>query len=615
MIRKLLVCSLVFVSIHFAMAQPQKLSDLSGNVFQFFLVNNKILFSDHNLWKTEGTPSSTTRLTWFDANSGVVDMLLADTILYFSVEGSNGYRNQLWKSDGTVAGTVPVKIFTHENEHSINNFFYWKGTTYFMFSDRLYKTDGSEEGTVQIIDLDPDYNDNNADAIFCIKNTLYIAFKNQLWKSDGTASGTTLLQSFDYMNYLNSFGDYAMLEVDDAVHGREPWRLDESGNVQLLKDINPGPAGSVGLGISNSGYELNGQYYFTVTEPYRLFKTDGTEAGTTEYFEGIVDVRPLNGKLYIFKDNELWRSDGISTPQLVRAFDGVLGTYCIIGDLIVVSEDWQKLWVFNSYNDSFKFITEFPASTADTFRSSDIGIIFPTDNEVYFALQTEEYKRNEFDDDYSNTFYELYKYSPFQSGVSSFTLVDWSTGSSIRSLKSVDTVYTDEAVRIRANTFGSAFTSVEFYLNDALHTTVSSDPYILGEYVSGSDLHWLKQEGIYNLKAITVSDSNTLSNTVTLHVVKRSITSLITHGYNDSGIEIYPNPVMDNMYIRLNDRAGEAFVTVSNLKSIEIYSGISAVNYNGTIEMDVSGLLAKPGIYIVKVIAPSGMYIGKILKK
>ncbi|WP_197060129.1 T9SS type A sorting domain-containing protein [Sporocytophaga myxococcoides] len=614
MIQKLLLFTLFFVTIHISMAQPQKLANVASSAGQHFKINSTVLFSDHNLWKTDGTPGSTLKLTSFGIQNQVREQIASGNVLYFTVDGNGGYINQLWKSDGTVSGTVPVKIFTPANENSISNLCYWNGTTYFMVQDRLYKTDGTEAGTIQIKDLGLTSLTGTADALFYIKNTLFIEYQNQLWKSDGTTSGTTYLQSFDYMNYLNSFSDYAMLEIIDSAHGREPWKLDEAGNIQLIKDINPGPTGSVGWGYSNSGCEFNGYYYFSVSNPHRLFRTDGTEAGTTEYMDGIVDVRPLNDKLYIFSNNELWRTDGTSSPQLVRAFDKVLGTYCTIGDLIVTSEGGKKLWVFNSNNDSFKFITEYPDTDTDTLRMPDIGSIIPVGNDVYFTLQTEEIKFEEFEDDYSNTFYEFFKYSPFQSGVTSFILVDASTGTDIRPLKSVDTVYTDEAVTIQAYTFGSDFTSVEFYLNNVLYKTTSIEPYTLGDYTSGDFLQWLKEEGIYKIKALTVSDSNTLSTTAMLHVVNREVATINNLNKGHSKIEIYPNPVTDCMSIKIDDIDEAAFITIADLNGREFYTGKRPINSNGIIETDLSGLPLESGIYIVKVTTESGMRISKVVK-
>ncbi|WP_081671015.1 T9SS type A sorting domain-containing protein [Sporocytophaga myxococcoides] len=613
MIKKLLLFTLFFGTIHITMAQPQKLANL-GVSGQCFKINSTVLFEDGNLWKTNGTPESTLKLTSFGTQNQVREQIASDNVLYFTVDGDGGYINQLWKSDGTVSGTVPVKIFTPANENSISNLYYWNGTTYFLVADRLYKTDGTEAGTVQIKDLAPTTTSGSADALFYIKNTLFIVFQHQLWKSDGTTSGTTLLRSFDYMNYLNSFGDYAMLEVIDSAHGREPWKLDEAGNTQLIKDINPGPTGSVGWGYSNSGYEFNGYYYFTVSNPYRLFRTDGTEAGTTEFMDGIVDVRPLNDKLYIFNNNELWRTDGISSPQLVRAFDKVLGTYCTIGDLIITSEGGKKLWVFNSNNDSFKFITEYPDTDTDTLRMPDIGSIIPAGNDVYYTLQTEEVKFNESEDDYTNTIYEFYKYSPFQSGTTSLTLVNAATEADIRSLKSVDTVYTDESVNIRANPFGT-FTSVQFYLNGTLYKTATSAPHTLGDYSSGDYLQWPNQEGVYKIKATTVSDSNNLPATITLHVIKRDITSTIKPNTSYSAMVIYPNPVIDNMSIKIDDIDEVALISITDLNGKECYSGKRQIDSNGIIETDLSELPMESGIYVVKVITASGMRISKVLKK
>jgi ELWxxDGT repeat protein len=81
----------------------------------------------------------------------------------FFVNGSsvNGYGIELWKSDGTTAGTVLVKDInpgsSDSSPASLTNF---NGTLYFRANDgvngyELWKSDGTAAGTVLVKDINP----------------------------------------------------------------------------------------------------------------------------------------------------------------------------------------------------------------------------------------------------------------------------------------------------------------------------------------------------------------------------------------------------------------------------------------------------------------------------
>src|SRR5262249_43915428 len=121
----------------------------------------------------------------------------------------------------------------------------------------------------------------------------------ELWKSDGTEAGTVLVKDIypgfgyyyigeDVQYYPNSSNPMELTNVngelfftaDDGVHGRELWESDgtEAGTV-LVKDINPGGASSSPSRLTN----LNGTLFFGAfdsTHGPGLWKSDGTADGT-----------------------------------------------------------------------------------------------------------------------------------------------------------------------------------------------------------------------------------------------------------------------------------------------------------------------------------------------
>src|SRR5258705_229620 len=84
--------------------------------------------------------------------------------------------------------------------------------------------------------------------LYAEKGTTMIAFSNSLWKSDGTPDGTILVKTFDplvtpALSDLIDVNGIAFFVADDGVHGRELWKSDGTpvGTV-LVKDIHPGEA-------------------------------------------------------------------------------------------------------------------------------------------------------------------------------------------------------------------------------------------------------------------------------------------------------------------------------------------------------------------------------------
>jgi ELWxxDGT repeat protein len=165
------------------------------------------------LWRSDGTEAGTALVK--DIRVGSADGALSyptlvDGTLFFvaSTDGSGSQLwmsgSHLWKSDGTAAGTIQVSDFVISPEHLTNV----NGTLFFVGRDEacaeLWKSDGTAAGTVRVKDIYPgpgcSMTLSTGAALVNMNGTLYFpandgAHGTELWKSDGTEAGTVLVRT------------------------------------------------------------------------------------------------------------------------------------------------------------------------------------------------------------------------------------------------------------------------------------------------------------------------------------------------------------------------------------------------------------------------------------
>ncbi|XXF75309.1 HYR domain-containing protein [Myxococcaceae bacterium GXIMD 01537] len=258
----------------------------------------------------------------------------AGGLLYFGA--IDGAGHELWKSDGTAAGTVRVKDIwpgsASSSPHSgvdVNGelFFFAYGET---TGGELWKSDGTEEGTVLVKDIRPGSAHSYATPLANVGGTLFLSANDgvngtELWKSDGTEAGTVLVKDLNpggdgTPQQAIAVGGTLFFTAYDGVSGLELWKSDgTAAGTQRVKDIFPGSQDPYIWHLTASG----GKAFFDAFDGVNgdeLWVSDGTEAGTRIVDLGLHGSNPLslidlNGTLLFWgwteaTGTELWRTDG-----------------------------------------------------------------------------------------------------------------------------------------------------------------------------------------------------------------------------------------------------------------------------------------------------------------
>jgi ELWxxDGT repeat protein len=270
---------------------PGEMTNVNGILF--FQADDGV--NGYELWKSNGTAAGTVLVKDIPPEADGIGSspksftAVNNMVFFWASQPTTGY--ELWKSDGTAAGTVLLKDI-HSNgsfeplqnssgpysEHSNVNV---NGT--FFFSD------GTAAGTVMVKDIHPTSN-SSPDYLTDVNGTLFFSAADsshghELWKSDGTAAGTMLVKDISEVSGssprdLTNVNGTLFFTADDGVNGVELWKSDGTAiGTVLVKDIHLGGLGSVPRHLTN----VNGVLFFVADDGVsgaELWKSDGTATGT-----------------------------------------------------------------------------------------------------------------------------------------------------------------------------------------------------------------------------------------------------------------------------------------------------------------------------------------------
>jgi len=290
------------------------------------------------LWASDGTESGTREIV---AASGPTSPFIlsgastGDRVTYF-YEIENGVYD-LWRTDGTAAGTFPITPpgFRIETSQAVQVF---GDVGYFTAEDsdlgeELWVTDGTRSGTRLVADVDPGPPGSQPDRFTSFVGHLVFEARVEgnlvLYASDGTESGTQpLIEAFPFLLGARLLDvetqGIALFQKNDPSSHAEIWATDgtEAGTHLVLG----------GLAFLSDFSASGGRFLFRAGasfETQAIYLSDGTSAGTHPVAtdlalrSDLVRLQAVGGR-FVFSASRLedpshpalWATDG--TPEGTR---------------------------------------------------------------------------------------------------------------------------------------------------------------------------------------------------------------------------------------------------------------------------------------------------------
>lgn len=334
--------------------------NLSGNPRSFKKAGNYIYFLGPNgLWKTDGTSGGTTHAVTLDQF-----IVLYDYEGQFIFSAATDYNSwDIFKTDGTQEGTIPLGLEPESYPDNLTvlgqKIFYTTTITpMWVWTSSLWVTNGgvptklSTSSSIRI-------HAAASNQVFFVKNDSTTGA--ELWRTDGTVAGTRMVEDINPGKGSSSPNNFtvrngvAYFTAYDAEHGYELWRSNgTSAGTYMIKDLK---INDTDIELPPDVYRLTATanaVYFTTQEG--IWITDGTTAGT----HMLSDVRvasPLyrsNNRIYFFSRSGnyvLWKSDGTAESTVAVKELGATSFefnhspgYTTIGDVFYFSHGGSVLW-------------------------------------------------------------------------------------------------------------------------------------------------------------------------------------------------------------------------------------------------------------------------------
>jgi ELWxxDGT repeat protein len=195
----------------------QKIYNIAMGTNFFFVTQSA---AGQKLWRTDGTSANTAMLT---TQTQITPLLVYHSELFMRVN-SSGTGVELWKVDAANNVSIVKDVNPGSGTGFVGNLAIYNDLLYFIGNNGsasdLWKSDGTTAGTLVTVDLDDTelINVSPWHGLTTAGNAMYFTRNYEmnewgdrtaeLWKTDGTAEGTTVVKVFAggyFYNYMTNF--------------------------------------------------------------------------------------------------------------------------------------------------------------------------------------------------------------------------------------------------------------------------------------------------------------------------------------------------------------------------------------------------------------------------
>jgi ELWxxDGT repeat protein len=368
----------------------------------FLGVGSKVYFTandgthGYELWVSDGTTEGTKSLA--DIRPGLGHFTPTNLVAWGNqLHFVNSITGQHWLTDGTSAGTLPMTVSPAPNGfvQAFGSFLYYLAYEP-VHGQQLWRSDGTIAGTNRVTSNLPQVPIGpvkvSGSHLYLIAGDSEVTTDYQIWTTDGASDATMI---FDMpLLYGQPYGFIAAGSITffvawDAEHGTELWVTDGTEGGTSVIDLVAGPQ-SMNLGSFTSDESL---LYFTAERNgigSQVFVSDGTAAGTRPFVDNVFvsaggwqgQLTKIGSALFFQADDgihgvELWQSNGTvaGTGPVQDRFPGSTGSnpflLGVAGDHLLVAVDstsGRELWSPSALVNVTLFGIEGTVTDADDTR-------------------------------------------------------------------------------------------------------------------------------------------------------------------------------------------------------------------------------------------------------
>ncbi|PQJ80055.1 T9SS type A sorting domain-containing protein [Polaribacter porphyrae] len=423
-----------------------KTGNLGSGINNLTINNNNLLFTADDgingteLWKSDGTNAGTVLVKDFSGDMNSTDFVgfkNLDATTTVMILSTPALGHELWKTDGTEAGSVLVKDINSGADSSFSQFsnvepVILNNEIYFEANNgtdgvELWKSNGTEAGTIMVKNVNTNNSIENGKGLFgglvLLNNKIiFEAFNTntnrELWITDGSSAGTTILNDNNpgigwgaYLDDAVVINGNLLFNGSNGNNGFEIWKTDGTAlGTSQVKNIEDAPSSSTPLELSVGLGKLFFKADSTSFSNSRLFVTDGTAASTTKVVEGNKSVinptamTEFNGKLY-FSSSDFSKDYGIfyttasgDAIEFVKKINpndgnnsGITDFFHAenLGALFFAANDGtngKELWVSKGSESTTKLVKDINTGSGNSTPQD----FFEFNNEVYFMTVLEQ---------------------------------------------------------------------------------------------------------------------------------------------------------------------------------------------------------------------------------